>query len=69
MARNACVVQPILGKERGSEFGPPLPLRFRCVWVESLQDAQDLTSLATVTANIGDILRLDKGANGDSKGQ
>ena len=38
-ARRATAYQK---KLRGSEFGPPLPLGFRCVWNESLQDAQDI---------------------------
>lgn len=33
-------------KEKGGvSFGPPLPLWVRCVWSESLQDAQDIASL------------------------
>ena len=52
----------ILEKKRGSEFGPPLPLWVRCVWVESLQDAPDIAGplARTVSGNIASNHRLDK---------
>ena len=56
-----------MGVLRGSEFWPTTPPRVRCVWVESLQDAQDIGSIAAVTANIADIAGLDKGCFGANK--
>jgi len=41
-------------------FWPTTPPKVRRVWVESLQDAQDIVGLKTVTANIADIVGLDK---------
>jgi len=50
-------------------FWPTTPPRVRCVWVESLQDAQDIASITAVTANITDIAGLDKGCFGANKGE
>ena len=45
--KNPCyatdLARTVWEKKRGSEFGPPLPLCVQCVWVESLQAAQDIT--------------------------
>jgi len=50
-------------------FWPTTPPYVRCVWVESLQDAQDIVSLTAVTANISHQAGLDKGGFGANKGK
>ncbi|OYU19865.1 MAG: hypothetical protein CFE34_03035 [Rhodobacteraceae bacterium PARR1] len=54
---------PIVMMEKrkgGVNFWPTTPPRVRRVWVESLQDAQDIASTMAVSGNIGDSCPLDK---------